>query len=124
LNAAAQSGYAEHVGEWSQSLLAAARSLGQAVLELLRGLPASFWPRPCKRRQAWQSKTRSLSSNTAAYNQARHRLPLSVVEHCRDRIFEQLMAQTAGLLPALGRRAFFFDGTSVQLASRPALRQN
>jgi hypothetical protein len=28
LNAAAQSGYAEHVGEWSQSLLEAARSLG------------------------------------------------------------------------------------------------
>ena len=50
-------------------------SLGQAVLGLLRGLPASFWPRPCKRQQAWQSKTRSLSSNTAAYNQARHRLP-------------------------------------------------
>lgn len=98
-------------------------SLGQAVLELLRGLPASFWPRPCKRQQAWQSQTRSLSSNTAAYNQARHRLPLSVVEHCCDHIFEQLTAQTAGLLPALGRRAFFFDGTSVQLASSPALRQ-
>jgi hypothetical protein len=29
LNAAAQSGYAEHVGEWSQSLLQAARSLGR-----------------------------------------------------------------------------------------------
>ena len=98
-------------------------SLEQAVLELLRGLPASFWPRPCKRLQAWRSQTASLSSNTAAYNQARHRLPLSVVEHCCDHIFEQLTAQTAGVLPALGRRAFFFDGTSVQLAPSPALRQ-
>ena len=98
-------------------------SLEQAVLELLHGLPASFWPRPCKRRQAWQSQTASLSSNTAAYNQARHRLPLSVVEHCCDHIFEQLTAQTAGVLPALGRRAFLFDGTSVQLAPSQALRQ-
>jgi hypothetical protein len=98
-------------------------SLEQAVLELLRGLPASFWSRPCKRLQAWRSRSGFLSSNTAAYNQARHRLPLSVVEHCCDHIFEQLTAETAGLLPALGRRAFFFDGTSVQLASSPALRQ-
>jgi hypothetical protein len=98
-------------------------SLEQAVLELLRGLPASFWSRPCKRLQAWRSRTGFLSSNTAAYNRARHRLPLSVVEHCCDHIFEQLTAQTAGLLPALGQRAFFFDGTSVQLASSPALRQ-
>ena len=107
------------IGQW----LEGHGSLEQAVLELLRGLPESFWPRPCKRRQAWRSKTRSLSSNTAAYNQARHRLPLSVVEHCCDHIFEQLTAQIAGLLPALGRRAFFCDGTSVQLASSPALRQ-
>ena len=25
-----------------------------AVLELLRGLPASFWPQPCKRLQEWR----------------------------------------------------------------------
>ena len=107
------------IGQW----LEGHGSLGQAVLELLRGLPASFWPRLCKRLQAWRSQTASLSSNTAAYNQARHRLPLSVVEHCCDHIFEQLTVQTAGVLPALGRRAFIFDGTSVQLAPSPALRQ-
>jgi hypothetical protein len=28
--------------------------LQAAVLELLRGLPASFWPRPCKRLRDWQ----------------------------------------------------------------------
>jgi hypothetical protein len=95
------------IGQW----LEGHGSLGQAVLELLRGLPASFWPRLCKRLQAWRSQTASLSSNTAAYNQARHRLPLSVVEHCCDHIFEQLTVQTAGVLPALGRRAFIFDGT-------------
>ena len=107
------------IGQW----LEGHASLGQAVLELLRGLPVSFWPRHCKRLQAWRSQTASLSSNTAAYNQARHRLPLSVVEHCCDHIFEQLTAEIAGVLPALGRRAFIFDGTSVQLAPSPALRQ-
>ena len=98
-------------------------SLEQGVLELLRGLPASFWPRPCKRLQAWRRRMASLSSHTAAYNQARQRLPLSLVEPCCDHIFEQLTAQMTGVLPALGRRAFLFDGTSVQLAPSEALRQ-
>ncbi len=31
--------------------------LDQAVLELLRGLPPSFWPKPCKRLQACRYKT-------------------------------------------------------------------
>jgi len=99
-------------------------SLDRAVLELLRGLPASFWPKPCKRLQAWHRRTAPLSGHTAAYNKARHQLPLSVVEHCCDRIFEQLTAETGGGLPTLGRRAFFFDGTSVQLPPSEALRQS
>jgi len=98
-------------------------SLERAVLELLRGLPAEFWPRPCKRLQDARSHSASLSGHTAAYNQARHRLPLPVVEQCCDHLFEQLTAQTDGALPGLRRRAFFFDGTSVQLPHSPALHQ-
>ena len=97
--------------------------LDYAVLELLRGLPASFWPQPCKRLRALQLHTGFLSGNTAAYNKARHRLPLSVVESCCDHIFEQLTAETPSALPHLGRRAFIFDGTSVQLPPSPALHQ-
>lgn len=96
--------------------------LDQAVLELLRGLPPSFWPKPCKRLQACRYKTGRLSGNTAAYNTARHQLPLSVVEACCDHIFEQLTAETLGALPR--QRAFFFDGTSVQLPPSEALRQS
>jgi len=98
--------------------------LDQAVLELLCGLPASFWPNPCKRLQAWRGKTGFLSGNTAAYNMARHQLPRSVVEQSCDHIFEQLTAETAGALPQLDRRAFFFDGTSVQLPPSETLRQS
>jgi hypothetical protein len=98
-------------------------SLQSAVLELLRGLPASFWPRPCKRRQDWQQDPESLSSHTGAYNKARQALPVSIVEQSCDRIFEQLTAATDGRWPPLGRRAFFFDGTSVRLAHSEALRQ-
>jgi len=108
------------IGQWLQGH----GSLDSAVLELLRGLPAGFWPHPCKRLQAWRRRTAPLSGHTAAYNKARHRLPLSVVEHCCDRIFEQLTAETGGALPTLGRRAFFFDGTSVQLPPSQALRQS
>jgi hypothetical protein len=108
------------IGQW----LHGHGSLDRAVLELLRGLPVGFWPHSCKRLQAWQTGTGHLSSNTAAYNKARHQLPLSVVERCCDHIFDQLTAETDGALPLLGRRAFFFDGTSVQLPSSQALRQS
>jgi hypothetical protein len=96
-------------------------SLETAVLELLRGLPASFWPQPCKRLQHWQPRRKPLSSHSGAYNQARQALPLTVVEQSCDRIFERLTAHLDGTLPALGVRAFVFDGTSVRLAHSAAL---
>jgi putative transposase len=101
--------------------LAGGTSLQCAVLELLRGLPPTFWRHPCKRllRQA----QRPLSSHTGAYNKARHGLPLKVVEQSCDWIFDQLAASTGGSIPTLGRRAFFFDGTSVRLAHSQALCQ-
>ena len=46
-----------------------------------------------------------------------------MVEQSCDWIFEQLTASTDGSVPAIGRRAFFFDGTSVRLAHSQSLCQ-
>jgi len=47
-------------------------SLAMGVLELLRGLPESFWPRPCKRLQGVATNASSkLSGNTGSYSNAR-----------------------------------------------------
>jgi hypothetical protein len=96
-------------------------SLEAAVLELLRGLPASFWPQPCKRLRRWWEGGEAPSSHTGAYNQARQALPLSTVQQSCDRIFEQLVAQSqpAGSGPVT--HAFVLDGTSMRLAHSPAL---
>jgi putative transposase len=96
-------------------------SLETAVLELLRGLPADFWPTPCKRLRQWWAGGKVPSSNTGAYNQARQALPLSTVQQSCDRIFEELVARTrpAGSGPAT--RAFVLDGTSMRLAHSPTL---
>ncbi len=96
-------------------------SLEAAVFELLRGLPASFWPKPCKRLQNWRQDQKPLSSHSGAYNQARQALPLTVVEQSCDRIFQQLTAHRDGVIPAVGARALFFDGTTVRLASTEEL---
>jgi hypothetical protein len=98
-------------------------SLESAVLELLRGLPASFWPRPCKRVRQWREQNKAPSSYTGAYNQARQALPRVIVEKSCDRIFEQLgtpMDQTPS--PEV-TRAFLLDGSSVRAAHSPALRE-
>jgi len=46
-----------------------------------------------------------------------------VVESCCDHIFKQLIAETRGYLPPLDRRAFIFDGTSVELPLTEDLRR-
>jgi hypothetical protein len=96
-------------------------SLETAVLELLRGLPADFWPTPCKRLRQWWAGGKAPSSHTGAYNQARQALPLSTVQQSCDRIFEELVVRSrpAGSGPAT--RAFVLDGTSMRLAHSPAL---
>lgn len=96
-------------------------TLETAVLELLRGLPADFWPRPCKRLRDWLQGRRALSSHTGAYNKARQELPTTVVEQSCDHIFQQLTAQLEGTLPAFRVRAFFVDGTTVRLPHTPEL---
>ncbi len=98
-------------------------TLETAVLELLRGLPASFWPQPCKRLQVGpEGHKPALSGNTGSYNNARQQLPVTVVEQSFDRVFEQLTAEAEGSLAEVGRRAFFLDGTSVRLPHTKALR--
>jgi hypothetical protein len=101
--------------------LQGAAPLEAAVLDLLQDLPAGFWPNPCKRVQDWQQTGKPVSGNTAAYNQARQRLPLPVVEQSCDHIFDQLMARMAPTCAAMSRRAFFVDGSSMRLTHSPAV---
>jgi putative transposase len=95
--------------------------LQAAVLELLRGLPASFWPRPCKRICDWQQHGKLPSSHTGAYNQARQALPLLVVQQASDRICSQLMAERQHRSPTSLPQAFLLDGSSMRLPNTPAL---
>ena len=93
--------------------------LESAVLELA-DLPASLWPDPCGR---LRPEARAMSTNTGAYNKARQKLPLKAVEEFSDNAFAQLTACTNGSLPAIGRRAFVFDGTTVRTPHTKALQQ-
>jgi hypothetical protein len=98
-------------------------SLETAVLELLQGLPANFWPRPCKRLRDWRESGKTPSSNTGAYNQARQALPLSIVEKGCDHIFQQLVAQMSFPASEGSPRAFLLDGSSMRTAHTPELCQ-
>lgn len=98
--------------------------LEAAVLELLRGLPASFWPRPCKRLRDWWEHGKAPSSNTGAYNQARQALPLSIVQQSCDRIFEGLVAQFDDPGSQDKTRTFLLDGSTMRAAHTPALYES
>jgi hypothetical protein len=93
-------------------------SMERAVANVVHGLPAEFWPRPCKRRREDQ-----VSDNDGSYSTARQELPLCVVEQSAGRVLEGLLAQTGGAAPVFGRRALFVDGTSLRTAHRPKLNQ-
>lgn len=95
--------------------------LGAAVLELLRGLPPEFWPRPCKRIRDWREQGKVPSSHTGAYNQARQGLPLAVVQKCCDRIFQELIAQVKPSSTEPSHRTFLLDGSSMRMAHSPEL---
>lgn len=103
-----------------QRLLGAA-SLEAAVVELLQGLPASFWPRPCKRIRDWREHGKAPSSNTGAYNQARQALPLSIVQKSCDHVFQQLIAQLGQPASEDSTPAFLLDGSSIRTAHSPEL---
>lgn len=98
-----------------------AAPLQAAVLDLLQELPACFWPNPCKRVRDFQESGKAMSGHSAAYNQARQRLPFSVVAQSGDRIFDQLMAQMGGLDAPRSRPAFLLDGTSMRMTPSPAV---
>jgi len=93
-------------------------TLSVAVQEAVRQLPAGLVGRPCKR-----LREGSLSSHTGAYNQARQKLPVEVVERVSDRIFQQLMADPPEALPGLGRRVFLVDGSTLLMSHTPALAE-
>ena len=90
-------------------------------MQLLCGLPAGFWPRPCKRIRDWRERGHSPSLHTGAYNQARQALPLSVVQQSCDRIFEKLVSQGEDPVFDSAPRAFLLDGSSMRLAHTPEL---
>jgi hypothetical protein len=89
-------------------------TLESGVLELIRGLPTSFWLHPCKRIRMIQDGKTVLSDNTGSYNEARQRLPISVVEKGFDGIFQAFMEQAQAIVATAGRQAFFMDGTTVR----------
>ena len=93
-------------------------TLEGAVLALLVGLPASFWPEPCKRLEdAAKEGGRRLCSHTGAYNKARQELSPAVVEQSCDHAFEQLVGQARGER----RPAFMLDGSTVRMPHTDAL---
>jgi len=96
-------------------------SLEMAVLELLRGLPANFWPEPCKRIRQWREQGKAPSSNSGAYNQARQALALSIVQQSCDHIFQQLVSEMDRTAAEGARRTFVLDGSSMRLAHSPEL---
>ena len=99
-------------------------TLETGVLEWVRGLPASFWSRPCKRLRAGPDGQRpKLSSNTGSYNGARQALPVSVVEESFDHVFERLSGEATESGTGAGRRAYFLDGTSIRMDRSQALSE-
>ena len=98
-------------------------SLEIAVNELFHGLPASFWPRPCKRLRDWRQRGIAPSSNTGAYNQARQSLPLIMVQACSDHIFNQLLERFGQPPTEDSPQAFLLDGSTIRMAHTPELRK-
>jgi putative transposase len=97
-------------------------TLETAVMDLARGLPMEFWPRPCKRLQVGSQGTKTnLSGNTASYNQARQGLPLAIVEQSTDQAFRQLIEQVGRPGMRTERNAFFVDGSSMRMPHNEAL---
>jgi putative transposase len=89
-------------------------SMEAAVLEVLPALPASFWPRPCKRILDWRNNGKAPSSHTGAYNQARQVLPRSVVHESCDHIFQGLMSEMGRRAPETAIPTFLLDGSTMR----------
>ncbi len=80
-----------------------AGTMATSVLELIRGLPSSFWPLPCKRLQAGpDGRRKKLSENPTSYHDALQTLPVRVVELSFDQAFAGMMTEAKGKLPEVG----------------------
>lgn len=118
--------YTDHVVIWLMSWqrMQGNGTLESGVLELLRGLPDSFWPKPCKRlRVGADGKKPILSAHTGSYHDARQGLAVETVEQALDHTFEQLLEQAHGVLKTAGRRASFLDGTTLRTPHSETLCQ-
>lgn len=89
-------------------------TLNDAVTELTQRFPPQALPDRQRARQ------RTLSANTGAYALARSLLEHRVLRHAADHVYQTLRDSYP---PSWrGRRAFLLDGSTIQLASTPALR--
>ena len=93
--------------------LSSTGTLAAAVSDLILGCGKNLLE-PCKR--VLEGK---ISAGTGGYSQARQRLPEQAARRVAERTFEQLqaMAPRSGLRD----RLFLLDGSSVRLASSPAV---
>jgi Transposase DDE domain len=98
--------------------------LEATVLQLLLGLPASFWPNPCKRVREWQQHGKLPSHHAGAFSQARQAISSVVVQQASDRICSELLAEMDQRSPASDPRAFLLDGSSIRLPHTPELCQS
>lgn len=63
----------------------------------------------------------TLSKNSSAYSEARHRLPIDVVEYFTDSVAQTIIDSCADTVN--NRRAFIIDGTTFKLAPTSNLRE-
>jgi hypothetical protein len=63
----------------------------------------------------------TLSNNSSAYSEARHRLPIEVVEHFTDSVAQTIIDSCPDVLN--DRQAFIIDGTTFKLAPTSNLRE-
>ena len=63
----------------------------------------------------------TLSRNNSAYNNARKRLPIEVIEEFSHRICDHLARRAEPIF--LGKRVFIIDGTTITLPPTPALKK-
>ena len=93
--------------------LSSTGTLAAAVSDLILGCGKDLLE-PCKRVLEWK-----ISASTGAYSQARQRLPEQAARRVAERTFEQLRAMAPRI--GLRDRLFLLDGSSVRLASSPAV---
>lgn len=63
----------------------------------------------------------TLSKNASAYSEARHRLPIEVVEHFADSVAQTIIDSCPDIVN--DRRAYIIDGTTFKLAPSSELRE-